>query len=358
MHSRNLTVCFLLVTILMLFQQAAWAKPEISAANAILIEAKSGQILYNKAAFQVTPPASTTKILTALLALELAEPDEIVTVSKTAAATGEATIHLREGEKLTVGQLVKGALIRSGNDAAVAVAEHVAGNVEFFSLLMNQKARLLGAQNSNFVNPNGLPDERHRSTAFDLAVITSYALTNRMFAHVVEQKHETIPWYGGGHRYLKNTNRLLWKYSGANGVKTGTTRAAGNCLVASASRGGMQLIAVVLKSGDRYGDSIRLLDYGFQNYFVEHIPGNTVWGEIYITNGKQQWVAVKTARPLTLAYPRSHKQLVERRVELTRTIAAPVTAGSRVGTVSLYMDKEKKVSTPLVTVTAVAKEDD
>lgn len=345
---RKTLTLLMMVLAVAFFPHILWAQPQVSATNAVLIEAESGEIIYNKNAFEAKPPASTTKVLTALLAVDMTSPDEIVKVSKNAATTGEASIHLREGEQLTVEQLVKGALIKSGNDAAVALAEHVAGNVELFSLLMNQKARLLGAKNSNFVNPNGLPDEQHRSSAYDLAIITSYALTKDIFANTVEQKNDTIPWQGQGKRYLKNTNRLLWKYSGANGVKTGTTRAAGSCLVASASRNGMQLISVVLKSGDRYGDSINILDYGFRNYQVEHIAKGTLWTHVVTNNGLPRRVPVVTVKPLTLVYEAKQSQLLEKRVQLSRVVEAPLTRGTRVGTLSLYIDNEEKMSTPLV----------
>ncbi|WP_366921728.1 D-alanyl-D-alanine carboxypeptidase [Metallumcola ferriviriculae] len=345
---RKVIFSFLLSCVLLANPQPLWGKPSITATNAVLIEAESGKILYNKDAFQPKPPASTTKILTALLALELTNAEDIVTVSENAASTGEASIHLIAGEKLTVEQLTKGAMIKSGNDAAVALAEHVAGNVELFSLLMNQKARLLGASHSNFVNPNGLPDERHLSTAYDLAVIAKYALSKKMFADVVDEKHETIPFNGQGKRYLRNTNQLLWKYAGANGVKTGTTRAAGSCLVASAKRNNLQLVSVVLKSGDRYGDSIRLLDYGFENFAVQYIPKHTVWGQVSIVDNEgTKTIPAKTAKPLVLVYPSSQSNLVERRLELDRT-ASPFDQYLQVGKLSLYIDKEKKASVPLM----------
>lgn len=336
------------ITLLLLTPGKLYAQPVVSAPSAILMEAESGEILLHKEAFQPMSPASTTKVLTAILALELAKPEEVVTVSKNAAATGEATIHLHAGEKLTVKQLVTGAMLKSGNDAAVALAEHVGGSVEFFSLLMNQKARLLGARSSNFVNPNGLPDKNHYSSAYDLAVITRYAFSNQLFADIVRKKVASIPWWNSGKRFLKNTNRLLWKYPGANGVKTGTTRAAGNCLIAAAKQNNMQLIAVVLKSNDRYGDCIRLFDYGFKNYAIEHIASGESWGKIRVVNGEKNWVEVKNDRPLTLVYPKNQAQLVERRLNVTRQVEASVKKGQQLGTLSLWLGNDKKRAVPLV----------
>lgn len=239
-------------------------EPQVAAKAAIVIDAAGGQILYAKSAHTPMPPASTTKIMTALLAVEEGDLEAQVVISPRAAAVGEASIYLQAGETLTLEELIKGALIPSGNDAAWAIAEEMAGSVELFAVLMNRKAFALGAFNTNFVNPNGLPAVNHYTSAYDLALMARKAMDNPKFREVVATRQDWISYNNGeARRYLKNTNRLLWSYPGADGVKTGTTREAGSCLVASASQNGRRLIAVVLNSTNRYGDAARLLDYGF-----------------------------------------------------------------------------------------------
>lgn len=237
--------------------------PYVTADSAILIEASTGQIIFQRQPHQPRPPASTTKILTALIGFELGDMEEEVTISQKAGNTGESTIHLFPGEKVTLGDLLTGAMIRSGNDACVAISEHLAGSEEFFTLWMTTKSRLLGAHSSQFYNPHGLPHKQHYSSAYDLAITASHAMRNPSFAATVKQKDAVLKHRQGWPKQLKNTNRLLWSYPFADGIKTGTTKAAGACLVASATKNNYQLIAVVLHSDDRFGDCLRLFEYGF-----------------------------------------------------------------------------------------------
>ncbi|KUK81254.1 MAG: D-alanyl-D-alanine carboxypeptidase, partial [Pelotomaculum thermopropionicum] len=230
--------------------------PAVTARAAILMDAETGRVLYAKNAEQKRPPASTTKIMTALLALEGGNLQQEVTVSPRAAMVGEASLDLLTGEKLSLEDLIYGAMLRSGNDACVAIAEHIAGTEANFVLMMNQKARLIGAINTNFKNTNGLPAKNHYTTTRDLALITRYALKNTNFKKIVSTRDRVIGTQNM--HYLNNTNRLLWNYSWVDGVKTGTTNEAGNCLVASATREGRQLISVVFYSDNRWQDSIKL----------------------------------------------------------------------------------------------------
>lgn len=252
--------------LLFLFSYPVYAFGDIQAKSAVVINAKTGQIIYSKNSEESRPPASTTKIMTAILAIECAELDKIVTISDNAAATGEASIHLYRGERLTLKNLVYGALLKSGNDACVAIAENVAPSEEEFIGLMNLKALTIGAYNTEFHNTNGLPKEGHMTTAYDLAIMARYALKNEMFSDIVNTKEYYLCWEDSSRKmYLKNTNKLLWTYSFATGVKTGTTDKAGRCLVASARQNQTEIIAVVLHSPDRYGEARKLLEYGFGN---------------------------------------------------------------------------------------------
>jgi D-alanyl-D-alanine carboxypeptidase (penicillin-binding protein 5/6) len=243
-----------------------YAAPSIQASAAVLIDAKTGIILYSKNHDTLRPPASTTKILTTILAIECGNLDEVVVISENAAATGEASLHLRLGEHITLKNLVYGALLKSGNDACVAIAEAIAPSEEEFIGMMNLKAQTLGAYNTRFFNTNGLPQSGHTTTAYDLALMTRYALENELFSNIVNTKEYTMKWEDSSRSmYLKNINKLLWIYANATGVKTGTTDKAGKCLVASARKEQKEIIAVLLNSPDRFGEARRLLEYGFNN---------------------------------------------------------------------------------------------
>lgn len=263
-------ISFIICTVLMILNLDyvnAAPNPYLSAQSAILIDANTGDILFEKNAFERRQPASTTKVLTSILALELGKMSDVVSISSKAANTREASIGLRLGEKVTLENLLHGALIRSGNDACVAIAEHLGDSVTQYVTLMNLKAHLLGATETNFVNTNGLPNENHLTTAYDLAAITRYALENESFKKIVGQRNYTLVWEESNRKlYIKNTNKLLWTYPGVLGVKTGTTDKAGKCLISAAKKGSQTLIAVVLKSSNRFTDSQKLLDYGFNNF--------------------------------------------------------------------------------------------
>ena len=235
--------------------------PYVSARAAILFENTTGTVLYAKNAHERRAPASTTKILTAIMALELSNLDEIVTVSRRAASTPGSTARLYTGQKIRMDDLLHGLLLRSGNDAAVAVAEHLAGTESTFVSWMNQRATALGATNTRFQNPHGLDKPGHYSTAYDLALLSRIALVYPTFAEIVRK--QTYDYQG---QTWNNTNQLLWRFEGLEGIKTGTTSRAGYCLVAAASKDGMQLISVVLGSNNRWDDSSRLLSWGFEEF--------------------------------------------------------------------------------------------
>lgn len=279
-RKRLLITAMLFLLISFIFSlDVLWAQElNVSAEAAVLIDSETGTILYGKNHLDKRPPASTTKVLTAILAIEQGKLSQVVTISRRAAQTGEASINLIEGETITLENLLYGALLKSGNDACVAIAEGISPTIEDFVQLMNFKAKLLGCYNTNFINTNGLPHNKHYTSALDLAVITRYALQNPVFSQIVSTPEKTIEWENSPRqKYLKNTNKLLITYPGATGVKTGTTDKAGQCLIASASRDGRTLIAVILKSHNRFGDASRLLEYGFNNYYnMEVIKKNQV----------------------------------------------------------------------------------
>lgn len=241
--------------------EALQTSPTLLAEAVLLGDETTGQVLWEKNAHERRAVASTTKIMTALLTLERAALDEEVAISAAAASTGGNMLGLAPGERILVKDLLYGLLLNSGNDAATALAEHVAGSVAAFADLMNAKAQALGMADTHFVNPHGLDAEGHYSTAYDLWLLTREAMKNSVFREMVAMPSQT-----SGDRMYANLNLLLTTYPGADGVKTGTSEWAGECLVASATRRGHRLIAVVLHSPDRYGDATALLDWGFAAY--------------------------------------------------------------------------------------------
>ena len=240
-----------------------------AASGAVAIEATSKRVLCEENMNAKCYPASTTKVLTALVILNTLPLDRVVTVPKQAEGVEGSSIYLHAGEKITVNDLLLGLMLRSGNDAATALAIEAAGSVDKFALLMNETAKSVGAVNSHFVNPHGLHDNDHYTTAYDLALITAAAYENEEFVRIVSTKQAKILIDDEPH-YIANKNKLLTLYEGANGVKTGYTKKSGRCLVGGAIRGGMQIITVVLNYGDMWNDTIRLLNYGFDNF--EMVP--------------------------------------------------------------------------------------
>ncbi|MBE3585632.1 D-alanyl-D-alanine carboxypeptidase family protein [Desulfofundulus thermocisternus] len=329
-------------------------EPRITAEAAVLMEASTGQVLFAKNAHQARPPASTTKILTALLAIEGGRLNEVVTVSSRAAAVGESSMHLFPGQRLTLKQLLYGALLRSGNDACVAIAEHIAGSERNFVFLMNQKARELGACQSHFCNPHGLPAQGHVSSAYDLALLARYALRNPTFRALVSTRYYGFvnpPW---GEYHLHNTNRLLWSYQGADGVKTGTTSEAGMCLVASASRGGRQLISVVLHSDDRYGDTMALLDYGFSCFktLVVTKRGEPCY-KLPVNEGTVLTVPLVSDRTLAVAVPVHRLPDVKKQFHVPSAVNAPVFKNWPAGTVDVWVEGQPVARARLLTGSSV-----
>ncbi|MFO7263675.1 MAG: D-alanyl-D-alanine carboxypeptidase family protein [Bacillota bacterium] len=246
---------------------AADGGPAVQAENAILMDVNSKRVLFEKNADEPKAIASITKIMTAILAIEYGRLDDLVVVSPKASRMEGSSIYLRPGERVTLETLLYGLMLRSGNDAAVAIAEHVAGTEENFVYLMNVKAWELGMTHTHFANPHGLDEEGHYSTARDMALLSAYALKNPVFQEIVKTKQKRVAWPGEQwERSWLNKNKMLHFYDGADGVKTGYTRKSGRTLVSSATRGQQQLVVVTLNDPDDWRDHMRLLDYGFSQY--------------------------------------------------------------------------------------------
>ena len=248
-------------------------KPTLNSRRYVIYDRLSGRALYGKDEDKKTAMASTTKIMTAIIIVENCDLSEMVTVSKKAAGTGGSTLGIKENDKMTVEDLLYGLMLRSGNDAAVALAMHLAGTVDKFAELMNKKAKELNLNNTHFVTPHGLDDPEHYTTACELAQITDYALKNETILKIVNTKTTTIM-INSQPRQINNTNELLGSVTGVYGVKTGFTNNAGRCLVTAVKRGDMDLIIVVLGADtrkDRAKDSVKLIEYAFKKYYAVNV---------------------------------------------------------------------------------------
>lgn len=326
--------------------KAAVKQPEVTAKSAIVIEASTGKVLYSKNAEERRYPASTTKIMTLITALEHGNLDDSVTTSANAASTEGSSLWLAPGEKLKLIDLLYGIALISGNDATVAVAEHISGSVKNFSKLMTDKARAIGATNTNFTNSSGLPDNEHYSTAKDLARITAYGYKNPLFSQIVGTRHKVIPWPGKEHdRDLYNENKILTLYEGGNGVKTGYTEAAGRCLVSAAKRDNVQIIVVVLDSELMWEDSMALLDFGFQQVKPATLyKQGDVLKTVRVNNGKGELTRLTTAGPVVVPVSDNDRDEFKTVIEAPGKIDAPIAAGQKVG-IAKIMYKNVEVAT-------------
>lgn len=332
---------FLVIILSNLPARAAVEEPQVSALAAILMDRDSGRILWSREACRRLPIASTTKIMTALLALESGREEDVVTVSPAAASTEGSSIWLEEGERKTLGELIYGLMLRSGNDAALAIAEHIGGTEQNFVAMMNDRAAALGAVGTHYCNPHGLPDSSHYSTAYDLGLITCRALQNERFRRIVSTPAWTISWPGHPwDRAMSNQNRLLELYPGGDGVKTGWTRAAGRCFVGSATRKGWQLVCVVLNAPQMWEDAALLLDYGFDNYRHSKIlPRGRVLCTAPVYKGSGRVEAVVGEDHYLPLLPDEQERL-HCHISIDDTLRAPLAAGLQIGEVELYLAGE------------------
>jgi D-alanyl-D-alanine carboxypeptidase (penicillin-binding protein 5/6) len=313
---------------------------ELTAASAVLIDPASGQVLYEQAADEVRYPASLTKIMAALVALEEGDPEDVVTVSANAAAVGEATAHLMAGDKLSLDDLLTAVLLPSANDAAVAVAEHINSSLGAFVDRMNRRAAELGLEATHFENPHGLHDEGHVSSARDLARLSCQALALPEFRRIVALPEAEIALHRAGEEKprkikLANNNRLLRSDNGnywelADGIKTGYTRHAGRCLAASASKDGWQLVCVVLGCENSWADARALLQWGFDNFAARRIvSARETTAYVHVIDGSPPIIAAVAKSSIDALVPLGGPAPLPRVSESYPT--APISQGSKVG---------------------------
>ncbi|MFA6848929.1 MAG: D-alanyl-D-alanine carboxypeptidase family protein [Selenomonadaceae bacterium] len=331
--------------------------PSVTARSAIVMEAATGKVLYSRDGNARRYPASTTKIMTLIVALEKGNLDDIVTVSRNASQTEGSTIWLEPGEKIRLADLLYGMMLVSGNDATVAVAEHIAGSVDAFAKLMTDKAHEIGATNTNFVNSSGLPDLNHYTTAYDLAKITAYGYRNPMFEQIVSTKEKQIPWADKGYnRELRNENRMLWLYKGGNGVKTGYTNAAGRCLVTGAKQNGVQLITVVLDSLYMWNDSIAMLDYGFRHVkSVTLVKKGAVLKQVKVITGDKSSLSLQTNTSIEVPVVDDEKADFRTVIDAPDRVNAAIKKGDIVGKVSVFYENNEIASANLVATESIGK---
>jgi len=325
------------ILFLMYNQCGALSQGETSARAACILDMETGRVLFESDMHKQLPMASTTKVMTALLAIENAGLDDKVTCSPNAFGVSGTSIYLAQGETLTMEEMLLGLMLASGNDAAVAIAEHVGGSVDGFAQMMNRRAAQLGARNTHFTNPHGLPDDAHYTSAYDLALIAREAMQNDVFRRIVSTQQATISWEGRTYnRQLKNKNALLSSYEGATGGKTGFTSKAGRCLVFGARRGEMELVGVVLSCADWFDEAARLMDVCFAEFDMTHMLGPLESaGQIPVTGGRSESVDMCLMQELRLPLREGENAQVV--LEVPYTVQAPVYPGMPLGTARLIL---------------------
>jgi len=338
-------------------------EPNVEATGAVLVEVDSGRILWGKAEDEPLAMASTTKIMTAVVVLEYGNLDEVVTVSKLAAAAPKVKMNLQAGEEIKLKDLLHALMLQSSNDAAVAIAEHISGSVEEFCAYMTTKAHQLGAVDTVFETASGLDKGNHQSTAVDLAIITRYALQNHEFRELIA----TPSWHATSSHtsyQITNKNRLLNEYEGAFGVKTGFTNKAGHCFVGAAEQDGMELVSVVLASGwgnrgkeQKWVDTKRLLNYGFDNFEMQVIvsQGDNA-GTLEVTRTKTPQITLHYGEGITIPV-RIDGEQIDLTAHFPAQLQAPVEAGTQVGEGRLHLNGEYFASIPIYTVETAERHD-
>ena len=340
----------------------ASAAPDVEAHGAILIDAASGRVLWEKDAHKPLAMASTTKIMTALLALEQGNLNDTVKISKRAEAAPPVKMYLQEGEEISLSGLVHALMLQSSNDAAVAIAEHISGSVEEFCAAMTARAHELGAHNTIFETPNGLDAEYHQSTAYDMAIITRYALSNAIFLEIINTPSKEVTSSRTTYS-ITNKNRLLHEFEGANGVKTGYTGKAGHCFVGAARRDGMQLISVVFASGwgprgkeQKWIDTKRILNYGFDNFENEIVVSEgDVAGCLTVTRTRTPVVQLYYGDSVML--PVSDEDDIALIPRFPASLPAPVKENQAVGEGRIYIGGDYFTSIPIYTADAAERHD-
>ncbi len=316
---------------------------KITSGAALVMDANSGRVLFEKNGYEKRSVASLTKILTAIVTVENVKLSEIVEIKTSSASIGGSTVGMKKGDKVSVRSLMYGMLMASGNDCAVALAEHVGGSVDKFATMMIDKAKEIGAKNSNFANPHGLDNEKHYSTAYDIALIAKYAIQNKYINEVVGTSSVTVL-FDKANKTFSNTNKLLRTYSLADGMKTGFTNGANRCLLASGTKGDTRIISVILgaeTTDRRFDEGKQLLDYALQNYKVEDISKIMNWYiNIPIYKGKDKYYSKYISKEMKVAITNEEKKELYINQRLIPVIVAPMQKGNVIGNIDVMIGNE------------------
>ena len=322
--------------------------PSISAQNAIVIEQSTGKVLYEKNSRQKAYPASTTKIVTALLAIESGSLDRVVRVAGAAEGVEGSSIYLATGERMPLRDLVYGLMLRSGNDAAVAISCFVNPSTETFVQKMNERVREMGAMGTNYVNPNGLFDENHYTTTYDMAIIAREAMKNQGFKEIVGAKSWVADRGEGKYNHFYNKNKVVFEYPGGTGVKIGYTKKSGRTLVASAERDGMELICVVMNAPDWFNDSYKLMDYVFDSFQMNKIfETSRILKAIPVKNGDKGHVFVGLRNSILLPARKGETIKLEVIYRLPVNVQPPIHRWQEAGSIEFYANGEYLCAYPL-----------
>lgn len=329
--------------------------PEISAKSAVVIEAETRRVLYETNAYERMPMASTTKIMSALLALEHPALDKEFEVDAEAIHVEGSSMGLREGDTVTMYALACGMLLASGNDAANAAAVAMCGSISGFVLRMNERAAQLGLKDTHFANPSGLDAEGHYSTAYDLACLAAFALENERFSSICSQSSMRVRFGNPPYeRWLTNHNRLLKTYEDCIGVKTGFTSKARRCLVSAAERDGVRLICVTLNDPDDWRDHAALFDYGFDKYKSVKLDTDLAGAEVPVAGGDTTRLAVTTDQQATAVMSENELKNLERRILAPPILFAPIKKGQQVGSIEYISDGVTLKTLPLLAAQDIA----
>ncbi|MBR1533291.1 MAG: D-alanyl-D-alanine carboxypeptidase [Ruminococcus sp.] len=359
---KRFTAIFLSVICLIMpcLSANALGEDDITSPAAVLMDAQSGKILFEKNAHEQRPCASITKVMTLLLVMEALDSekihlDDVVTASAHAASMGGSDIWLEEGEQMTVDEMIKATAVASANDAAVALAEFISGTEDDFVAAMNEKAKALGMKDTVFKNCNGLDEEGHLTSAYDVALMSRELIKHKKIFDYTSIWLDSLR---GGETQIVNTNKLLRTYDGITGLKTGTTGDTGSCITATAERNGVSLIGVILGADSgtaRFKDAATLLDYGFANFETANLSLTDDLYPVKVEDGMEAEVDVTCDESAALTLPKGEKEKVKRTVTIEESIPAPVKKGDKVGTISFTLKDEEIASFDILAADNVEK---
>jgi D-alanyl-D-alanine carboxypeptidase (penicillin-binding protein 5/6) len=315
---------------------------DLKSKSAILMDASTGKVLYEKNSHEELPPASVTKVMTMLLVMEALDSGKIKTTDKVVTSEhafdmGGTQIYLEVGEEMTVDDLLKSVAMNSANDASVALAEYISGSEEKFVEEMNKRAKELGAKNTNFKNASGLPEKDHYTSVYDIALISRELVKHKGIFKYLTDKIDSVR---NGKFSLANTNKLLWRYQGADGIKTGSTSEALYCLSATAKRGDTRFIAVIFGAPDsntRFKEASKLLDYGFANFETKKVvEAGKIYGTVKVLKGEQDYINAVANTDEYILLKKGEAKNIKQEIIINKYVEAPIKVGAKIGTIKIY----------------------